>query len=152
MTRLTALSSSWRSFAQLFFQPLGHLALQLRGAPGRLVFQILADLVLEVFLNLGGMDSHVVEGPVLPGSLQMDILRRLGLDRNGARLRIHRHGHAVLGTDQNVSLGLETTTLEFLGQQAGHLFSRQHFQQLQLGADPIVGVQDTLEALATRMR
>src|SRR5262249_20884518 len=55
-------------------------------------------------------------------------------------------GDAILLADQDAVVLLEALLLQFLGEQAGHFLGGEHLQDLQLGADAVLGVDGPAQA------
>src|SRR5262249_8497969 len=81
--------------------------------------------------------------------LDVHLLLALDLDRRHAGLGIDGHGDAVLLTaDHDVAVPLEAALLQLLAEKFPHLLGRQDLQDLELGADAVLAVDDPRHALA----
>jgi hypothetical protein len=103
---------------------------------------------LEVLAHHLGVRSDIVVSAI--GALGLDdrLLRCLGGDSHGAGGRLDADGDVLLLTDQARAVALEAASLQFIGKEAGHLFGRQHFEDLQLSADVIFGADGAILVLA----
>src|SRR5919201_5536016 len=93
------------------------------------------------------MGTHVVPGATFPPTLDLRLLGTLGDDRYSAAVRIDADRHAVLPADEVVAVALEAAPHQLVGEQAGHLPRGQHFEDFELGADPVLGLDDPVDGL-----
>ncbi len=89
--------------------------------------------------RLPGVAAVLVVGARFADALQLDLLTRLRRNGDGAGGHVHGNSHAVGLAHQFIAGALVAAAFEFLGEQRGNLFGRQHFEDFQARADAVAG-------------